>query len=247
MMALDGLNNLNKWPLDGIDWFIAECLAHKPMVQEVNLTGSNTDPLLYKHIKELHSYLSEHMKELKFGIRTNGVMAIEMHDVIQLFNHEVSISFPSFDNEHYQKMMGHGVPPNIKEIHEIVPSVTKVNIVLSPFIVDDGDIYDTIDKLIEIGVEKINLREPYGQPFVGNPIKTKESFRRFNMPVYLFGNTEIMYWDVHTVEVESINLYANGNVSTTYPVTKGHLPNDGGIVNDQSHWGQHKRHVLQWQ
>jgi hypothetical protein len=30
--------------------------------------------------------------------------------------------------------------------------------------------------------------------------------------------------DVHYVEVESVNLYANGQVSITYPITKGYDP-----------------------
>ena len=34
--------------------------------------------------------------------------------------------------------------------------------------------------------------------------------------------------DVHYVEVESVNLYANGRVSITYPITKGYDPS--GVV-----------------
>lgn len=45
----------------------------------------------------------------------------------------------------------------------------------------------------------------------------------------------VTYWDVHYVEVESVNLYANGLVSETYPVTAGHHPT--GFVLDQSHFG----------
>lgn len=41
----------------------------------------------------------------------------------------------------------------------------------------------------------------------------------------------MLYWDVHHVEVESVNLYANGRVSETYPITEGH--SDKGFVNPQ--------------
>src|SRR5437762_5702074 len=70
MMELDPLNNLNLWPLKNIDEFLDCCLDKD--VNEINLTGSNTDPLLYNHIPELKAYLEENIPNLIFGIRTNG-------------------------------------------------------------------------------------------------------------------------------------------------------------------------------
>jgi hypothetical protein len=69
MMALDALNTLDKWPLPGLDKFIEECKEKD--VKEVYLTGTNTDPLLYKH----HNHLIKVLRNNGFspGIRTNGV------------------------------------------------------------------------------------------------------------------------------------------------------------------------------
>lgn len=56
---------------------------------------------------------------------------------------------------------------------------------------------------------------------------------------------EIAYWDVHYVEVESVNLYANGVVSEDYPVTRGHDPIYGN-VKDQGNYLKSGRQQEQW-
>src|SRR3990172_8839296 len=71
MMALDSLNNLDTWPLKNLDEFIQACKERD--ISEINLTGSNTDPLLYRHISKLHDYLEHHIPNLVLGVRTNGV------------------------------------------------------------------------------------------------------------------------------------------------------------------------------
>jgi hypothetical protein len=65
------------------------------------------------------------------------------------------------------------------------------------------------------------------------------------MPTYRWKDMLVTYWDVHYCEVESVNLYANGRVSLTYPITKGH--DYRGKVIPQEQWGaEHGRHVEQW-
>lgn len=63
------------------------------------------------------------------------------------------------------------------------------------------------------------------------------------MPSYNYRGMSVTYWDVHYVEVESVNLYANGSVSITYPITKGYDPS--GLVLDQSHFPGGRIHE-QW-
>lgn len=69
---------------------------------------------------------------------------------------------------------------------------------------------------------------------------------QFGMPVYFLNRgLKVVYWDVHYVEVESVNLYANGVVSEDYPVTRGHDP-VAGKVEDQSHFTKSGRVHEQW-
>ncbi len=261
MMGLDKYNNLDKWPLDNIDEFVAKCKEHS--VNEINLTGTNTDPMLYKHLPELKAYLKERIPNLIFGVRTNGVAVLSHLKEWALFD-KGSITFPSFDPIVYEKMMGSKEVPDLGKIIANTSWPLKINLVLSPYNIGDGTLLmDTLVNLRALGIRKVNLREPYGQPHVGDPIPAiqerlsnedqtiaevlgfKPKHPHLGMAVYSLLGMEVHYWDVHYVEVESVNLYANGRVSVTYPITKGYSPE--GKVIPQSEWGtEHKRHFEQW-
>jgi hypothetical protein len=150
-------------------------------------------------------------------------------------------------------MMGVGVPPNLGQILSMsYDKDIKINIVLGPENTQGTHIYDMIckfDELIErleFGGLDVNLREPYGQPHVGNPFeKLLPVGYLYGMPQYRFENVIVTYWDVHYVEVESVNLYANGVISTDYPITRGHDPIYGQVL-DQSHFLKSGRQQEQW-
>jgi hypothetical protein len=240
MMALDPLNNLDEWPLRNFDKFIVLC--GERCVSEVNLTGSNTDPLMYKHHASLTAALKEQIPNCKLGLRTNGAMA-ESHPEIWSLYDKASISITSFDADIYKATMGCGAPPNISALLKLKPEMpVKVNVVLCPEVMGE-DIKRTLDILTDAGIKTVNLREPYGQPHLGSPLKNPTG-SRLGMPRYDWKGMDVTYWDVHYVEVESVNLYANGIVSETYPITKGHAPN--GEVIAQQNWTRSGRQRPQW-
>jgi hypothetical protein len=150
--------------------------------------------------------------------------------------------------------MGRGKPPEIYYLKNLAGNKPlKVNIVLCPETLD-GDLVTTLNLLYQYGFETVNLREPYGQPRIGHE-KVEECFAKeglnisrsgdlLGMPVYDWLGMKVTYWDVHFVEVESVNLYANGRVSVTYPVTKGHTPN--GVVQGQEQFTTSGRVREQW-
>jgi hypothetical protein len=245
MMKLDPYDVLDKNPLDNIDLFIEKC-KEKGIV-EIYLTGSNTDPLLYNHVFALREKLIEGIPNLIFGIRTNGVLSEQREIALKLFD-KGSITVCSFNKEINNKMMG-GDPVNLEKILPFYSHFTelKLNIVLGEENTAGRDILETISVAESNGIRKINLREPYGQFNVGDPLMKRgisPSGYLYGMPYYKFGKTKVTYWDVHYVEVESVNLYANGIVSETYPITKGHDPEEG-VVYAQSHFGR-GRQVEQW-
>jgi len=229
MMALDKENNLNKIPLN-IGRFIYECMDRK--VKEICITGTNTDPLLYKQTKNLTDYIRLLLEGVPIAIRTNGVAYDE--EKFALYD-KASVTICSFDNAIYAKMMGEGVPPDLARILTNHPKMDiKVNVVLGPENVK-SDIFDTLDHLAHMSVRRVNLREPYGQPHIGDPMPASQYVERvLGMPSYNWRGMRVTYWDVHYVEVESVNLYANGRLSITYPITKGH--DDSGEVHDQSYF-----------
>jgi hypothetical protein len=243
MMALDQQDNLEEWPLQGIDQFVTECNARG--VTGINLTGTNTDPSLYAHHRSLAIYLQDKVPGLKLGLRTNGV-ALERIRQVSAFYDKASISVPSFDPEIYRKSMGQGAPPNVAALLPLFEDV-KINIVLNPHI-DAVDLSCTLEELWKLGVKRVNLREPYGQPHIGDPManwfKIPSIGTVLGMPEYTYYGMKVLYWDVHYVGVESVNLYAQGRISIDYPITRGH--DETGTVLDQSHFTS-GRHQQQWQ
>ena len=235
MMELDHYNTLDKWPMEGMDEFIEKCREQK--VSEINLTGTNTEPLLFKHISELHQLLDNEIPDLKFGIRTNGVLVTKRLDDWALFD-KGSVTICSLDDDIYKAMMGRGCPPDIAEIvrySKHMPDL-KVNIVLGPENTANDDLDKTLRGLAEAGITRVNLREPYGQPHVGDPLVAayEPEGQRLGMPYYTVYDMDCQYWDVHYCEVESVNLYASGRVSLLYPITEGYSPN--GLVRSQDHF-----------
>jgi hypothetical protein len=241
MMALDPLNNLDSWPLASLDEFARKCAERA--ISEVNLTGSNTDPILYRHTAELKGYLSARFPDLVFGIRTNGLAVLSHPERWRLYD-KASLSIHSLNPSIYKQILGVDGPPDVAAILQMEgPKDIKVNIVLCPE-ADTVDVLHTIHRLERLGVKRFNLREPYGQAHVGNPLQNREPDGRvLGMPQYQIRSASVVYWEVHFVEVESVNLYANGVVSTTYPITKGY--HETGQVSGQANW-QHGRHNAQW-
>jgi pyruvate-formate lyase-activating enzyme len=240
MMALDGENNLDTYPLKNFDKFVKACTDRS--IGEVNLTGTNTDPLMYKHLPRLTQALREAIPGVKLGLRTNGALALKNMDEVRLFD-KISFSIHSHDPVVYRKIMGQGTPPFLFDIMpKLSDKAVKINMVLCPENMKDDGWLESMLSFIGDGVKTINLREPYGQPHIGNPMESelakKLGFERLadflGMPQYEVGGAKVTYWDVHYVHVESVNLYANGNISEDYPVTRGH--DVTGDVKDQSNF-----------
>jgi hypothetical protein len=259
MMALDPYNNLDIWPLVNIDKFIEECSKHD--IKEINLTGSNTDPLLYSHINKYCAFLRERIPGVKLGIRTNGVAVLNREKLMNF--DKASISVTSFNSEIYQQTMGRGYPPDLKDIFSYKSCYSKegylkdikINIVLCPELINtyvrDLDItLQYLQQFCEVGLKRVNIRKAYGQPDLGDPFKPliPPSYYVFNNPTYEIGGLHVTFWDVHYTEVESVNLYANGIVSTTYPVTKGHHPK-GKVMGPENFttWGRKQKQWLKYE
>ncbi len=247
MMALDGENTLSAWPLPGLDDFLSACKRRR--VRDVFVTGTNTDPLMFASAERLSAELRSNIPGARVGIRTN---AAALRNYEQFLPYEMgSVTICSFNLGIYRAMMGSGAPPNIRHVVQFAREARwhedpKVNVVLGPENLVQGDIFRSIEACDLAGVRRINLREPYGQPHVGNPLEHLEHHRVddvHGMPTYLLGNAWVTYWDVHYCEVESVNLYASGRVSEDYPITRGHA--EGGDVRDQSNFKQ-GRHNEQW-
>lgn len=242
MPGQDMNNNLNDIKLKGYDKFKQACDEHR--IVEVNITGTNTDPLMFVNLSKLLVNLRND-GFTNIGIRTNAVIEHRLLEIIPLIN-KFSVSVTTFDSILYAKTMGSGHVPNLKNIIKCAKEnnvAMKLNVVLCPETLNT--LTDTIIKANQLGINKINFREPYGQPHIGNPFSVMSPVKMvFGNPCYLISGVECTYWDVHYTEVESVNLYADGHVSVEYPVSLGHSITLGD-VRDQSHF-MHGRQRQQW-
>ena len=236
MMALDSFNTLDTWPLQNIDSFVEHCRIYD--IDQVYLTGTNTEPLQYKHIPKLANVLRS--EEIALGIRTNATKNVSL---LRHFN-KGSITVCFVDYAKNMWAMG-GPPPDLSEAaHYADLSQYKINMVLTSR-TKMRDVKDMVELAKHWGITRINLREPYGQPHVGNPLGWKDgTILQGTVPYGEIDDVVLFYWDVHVVGVRSVNLYANGRVSNTYPITKGHVEN--GIVESQGHFEREERHRKQW-
>jgi len=244
MMALDSFNSLDSKAstMTGMNEFLESCMIKE--CKEVFLTGTNTDPALYRHHKDFVEFMKVNL-EIPIGIRTNGTAHVSE---LQYYD-KGSITICSLDPSVNLKMMG-GPPCDLGEIALHVRDISKwkINCVLGPENANGRTLLELVDACEKFGIPRINLREPYGQPYVGDAFltalrKRTKKILQDTVDVYTFGNVEVSYWNVHYVGVRSVNLYANGRVSQDYPITKGHAEN--GIVLPQDRF-DHGRHQRQW-
>lgn len=224
MPGVRGLNTLGTWPLPGLDKFLQQ--AAELELSQVFLTGSDTEPALYEHHEELIWSTKLALGKVSVGIRTNGTRP----HVLSAYD-EGSLSITSFDPELYRATMGGEVPDVVDCLRRM--SHLMLYMCLTPH--TTISIHQDIVTACDLGFQKINLRELYGQPNVGNPLHNHPSYKYtgefLGNPQYrhIAFDSIITYWDVHYTECTSLNLYANGRVSRTYSVTAGHDPSVGEV------------------
>lgn len=216
MPGVQGLNTLQTWPLPGLIEFTTE--ASRLGVYRVYLTGSDTEPALYRYHEQLIQHLRRKLPGCYIGIRTNGTRP----EVLRQYDGG-SISVPSFDSHTYRKLMG-GTVPDVAACIEACPSLT-LNVCLD--VDSTRTLQDTLDKASDLGFRRVNLRELYGQRHEGDPMVGLSGFTRVGEwagnPQYTSAaGLTVTYWNVHFTEVTSLNLYANGHVDHSYSVTLGH-------------------------
>lgn len=233
MKGVDAYNNLDEYPLAGMHKFVDICKQEH--VGEVFLTGTNTDPALYKHHERLTRFLRKNLPGVVLGFRTNGLgsMPWQLYDkgsvTVQSMDHEIG---KAMTGRRQSAVMCEG---NLISIADLLgPENVKINIVLGPENVEDTQ--NTVRAIHGMtGITRFNLREPYGQPKIGAPkwLADIQPFGTvFGNPFWDIDGAMVCHWDVHYTEVESVNLYADGSVSTDYPISRGHHPS--GEVKDQS-------------
>jgi pyruvate-formate lyase-activating enzyme len=211
------VDNLDLYPPRGIAELIE--VVNREAIREIVFTGTTTDPQLYRHEGRLLTLLRERTHPgTRFSVHTNGVRALGR---IATFNRydRACISFPSFDPDVYEKMMGSRRVPDLAGILRAATIPVKVSCVVNEHNVSRMDSF--LAACRRIGVRRLVIRKLFGETrrwniLRGLPIK---GWFRGN-PVLDYAGMEVTFWDFGASECRSINLFSNGTLGTSYLLTQ---------------------------
>lgn len=210
-------NNLNLFPLRNLDRFVDLLRDHH--ITEITLTGTTTDPQLYRHEAELLAWLRQRLPpETRYALHTNGQLALRKLATFNLYD-RVCISFPSFVPDTYQKMMGSPRVPNLAEIMRQATVPIKVSCIVNEDNVTEID--DFLAHCHSIGIKRLVLRQLYGETRrwdILNKVPQVRVYRR--NPVYDYQGMEVTYWSFEATSSTSLNLFSNGLISPHYLLLK---------------------------
>ena len=187
-------------------------------IREIVFTGTTTDPQLYDHEEELITLIREKISDIKISVHTNGVLAIRKMKIFNLYD-RACISFPSFDPDTYNKMMGSNHVPDIAAIVRRAKIPVKISCIINEHNVHE--LTEFAVRLQAIGVKRIVLRKLFGDSRNWEVLRDRYpvSYYREN-PVYDVNGMEVTYWDFDLTKSRSINLFPNGTISSNYLLVK---------------------------
>jgi MoaA/NifB/PqqE/SkfB family radical SAM enzyme len=203
--------NLDVFPLRGLDRFVDA--LRRADTRQVSLTGTDTDPLLYRHPEALVRHLRTALPGVQLSLHTNGVLVLERLDVVHLFD-RVCVSLPSFRRQTFHAMTGRSQPLDFAAICERVEIPLKVSTTVTRDNLDEVD--EIIARCAQLGVRRLSLRRLFNSERL--PILEDETpVARFGgNPVYRRHDVEVTVWDFDSSELECLNLFSDGSLSGDY-------------------------------
>ncbi|CAF1555051.1 unnamed protein product [Didymodactylos carnosus] len=212
-------NNLRKESLENLDDFIA--VMKESESSKIILTGTRTDPQLYKYEEKLLNRLRTDLPNVHISLHTNGLLAAAKMRIFRMYD-SCTISVNSFRPETYLKL--HGVK-QMPDLRHIINQAPNVPIKLSCVLTEDN--MNQVDEYLEnakvLGIKRIALRHLYGDsrrlPINAFQHKKPIKFHQSN-PVYDFDGLQVTHWIFDKTSGRSLNLFSDGTLSAEYLLTK---------------------------
>lgn len=206
-------DSLGVFPPRNLDAFVEE--VRRLHIRQVVFTGTTTDPQLYRHEASLLEMLRGRLPaDVTYSVHTNGALALRKIDVFNLYD-KACLSFPSFDPEIYERMMGSRQVPDLGAIL----AASRIPVKISCLVTDDNEpeIDSFLDRCRSLGIRRVVLRRLFGdrRPW---QLFTGMSARRVHRgnPVYDLDGLEVTLWNFDLAESRSINLFSDGTLGRTY-------------------------------
>lgn len=218
--------NLDRYPLRGQRRFVEALVAGG--VTRVALTGTNTDPLLYRHHLRLLGDLRRRVPGVRISLHTNGMLALARMETI---NHHdgVCISLPSLHHATCRRMTG---SPRALDLATLVRRC-GVPLKISTLVTADNaaEIPSLVARCRQLGVRRMVLRKLY-RPH--GPGQQQGAWQQIcdefaglarcgevgGNPVLDAGGMELTLWDFARTRLRCLNLFADGSMGSEYELHK---------------------------
>jgi hypothetical protein len=226
--------NHREWPLRNLDLFVERMTLSN--TKRIILTGTTTDPQLYKYEGELLNHLRESIPDAHISIHTNGLLAMRKLDIFNQYD-TATISINSFEPSTFSKIHGVTTMPDIG----LITAKTKPAIKLSCVLTADniGQVESYIDKAKELGVKRIAFRHVFnvGKSSLEPPLPTPSALAcldpvRFHCDnrVFDIDGVEVTYWKFDATSGNSLNLFSSGLLSDEYLLSNAPNHQDASSV-----------------
>ncbi len=229
-------NQLNTPPseLPNLDEFLNLCKELN--IENIYITGQNTDSLLYRHLDELIDYLQEKWN-FKVGLRTNGLLAKRKINTINKCKKSISYTLLTLDPEIMEKITGVGIIPDFDYIFRNVKIPQRVATVVTTYNVDEIlDLIKFVSKYPQIRyfqVRRISTDTRYDEmkehieAFENFYEKIKQKFPQVDefekSPILDIYGVRTSFWRTVETTVNSLNYFSNGVISKEYFIIEGYL------------------------
>jgi molybdenum cofactor biosynthesis enzyme MoaA len=214
-------DNLQLFPLRGLDDFLARLRAAE--VRQISLSGTNTDPLLYRHQAALLALLRERLPGVQVALHTNGQLALRQLATFNLYD-RVTISVPSLERETYARMTGGARPLPLARLVRAAHVPLKISILLGEENI--AEVPSLIARCRALGLRRVVLRLRYGEQRDWGLFAGLTPRRIFGgNPVYDLDGLEVTLWDFSRAgaALRCLNLFSDGEIGVHYELAR-HVP-----------------------
>lgn len=210
--------NHRQWPLKNIGGFIDAMNATK--TKRVILSGTTTDPQLYKYEGQLVDFLRDNIQNSHLSLHTNGILALQKLDVFNKYD-TATLSINSFNPTTFRRIHGVSSMPDLQTIVAVSTPTLKLSCVLTPDNVSEVESY--ITTAAEMGIRRIALRRVLDVKRGSQRVPIPSVLQNFEItrmhcgnPVYEIDGVEVTFWTFDETTGQSLNLFADGTLSTQY-------------------------------
>ena len=205
-------DNLDRFPLAGLDRFCG--LLRRLGVTQVTLTGTNTDPQLYRHEAALIAALRARVPGARLNLHTNGVLALRRIETFNRYD-RACISLPSFEPDTCRRMTGSARVLPLARILAAARIPVKISTLVTEHNV--AEVPSIVARCRALGIRRMALRRRHGDPRRYPLLAGHRPVRRFaGNPVFDVDGIEVTVWDFGATTLDCLNLLSDGTISGAY-------------------------------